>query len=253
MPTAARKSLFSLAKSIMLWVPNPITSGKILPMALSPKIAMPNDNPLETSNFFDSHEKRKTDCIKTIDTKPKNGPTTSDTKIIGSKLMFEYVCGNSGELSHKKLLIPYAVPDASAIGANALTDMWRNIASCANKIPANGALNPAEIAAATPPPKTISVEILSLKRDFIKAPRVAPKCTKGPYCPTDAPPAAEINATIVLDIPVFTSNSLSTRCAANIVSAGPCHDLIPSKFLTVVIKIAARLRVQKSMMNFLLK
>lgn len=54
--------------------------------------------------------------------------------------------------------------DASAIGAKALVEKWRNIASWAKTIPANGALKPAEIAAATPPPIMTSVVIRSFKR-----------------------------------------------------------------------------------------
>ena len=81
-------------------------------------------------------------------------------------------------------------------------------------MPASGALKPAEIAAATPQPIIISIVMRSLRVAFSNAPKVAPKCTSGPYCPTDAPPAAEKNAASVLAMPTFTSNSLSTLCAA---------------------------------------
>ena len=90
------------------------------------------------------------------------------------------------------------------------TKKWRNMASWAKIIPANGALKPADIAAATPPPRIISVLIRSLRIALIHEPKVAPKCTNGPYCPTDAPPAAERNAARVLATPVLISSSLST-------------------------------------------
>ena len=48
-------------------------------------------------------------------------------------------------------------------------------------MPANGALNPAEMAAATPPPRMTLVVILSFKVALINAPSVAPKWTNGPY------------------------------------------------------------------------
>ena len=49
-----------------------------------------------------------------------------------------------------------AVTEAIDIGAIARTEKWRKIASWANTIPAIGAPNPAEMAAATPQPKYTS-------------------------------------------------------------------------------------------------
>ena len=79
------------------------------------------------------------------------------------------------------MLITIAVPDANAIGANALNEKWRNIASWAKIMPVKGALKPADIAAATPPPRTISVLIRSLRIALSHEPSVAPKCTNGLY------------------------------------------------------------------------
>ena len=42
-------------------------------------------------------------------------------------------------------------------------------------MPANGALKPAEIAAATPPPRIMSVVMRSFRVALTKAPKVAPK------------------------------------------------------------------------------
>jgi len=47
--------------------------------------------------------------------------------------------------------------------------------------PVKGALKPADIAAATPPPRTISVLIRSLRIALSHEPSVAPKCTYGLY------------------------------------------------------------------------
>jgi len=48
-------------------------------------------------------------------------------------------------------------------------------------MPVKGALKPADIAAATPPPRTISVLIRNFRIALSHEPSVAPKCTKGPY------------------------------------------------------------------------
>ena len=71
-------------------------------------------------------------------------------------------------------------------------------------IPASGAPNPAEIAAATPLPIIMSCGILGMKLCLlINEDTVAPKCTKGPYMPTDAPPLIEINEARVDPKPPF--------------------------------------------------
>ena len=82
----------------------------------------------------------------------------------------------------------------TAIGAIALNEKCRNMASCAKIIPPIGELNPAEIAAATPHPMNVSFVSKSGNRLFIILPIVPPKCTRGPYCPTEAPPLAETKA-----------------------------------------------------------
>ena len=70
---------------------------------------------------------------------------------------------------------------AITIGVIALNEKCRKIASCAKITPTIGALNPAEIAAATPQPINTSVENLFPVICLSILPKVAPKCTKGPY------------------------------------------------------------------------
>ena len=60
------------------------------------------------------------------------------------------------------LLIPAAVILVMATGATALSEKWRSIVSQAKIVPAIGALNPAEIAPATPQPINTSALILPL-------------------------------------------------------------------------------------------
>ena len=88
-----------------------------------------------------------------------------------------------------------------------------------------GAPKPDEIAPATPHPMNISAVIGVMNFSLSHEPIVAPKCTIGPYCPTEAPPAAEKNAAKVLSKPALTFSSLSSRCAAYILSAGPSNFL----------------------------
>ena len=114
------------------------------------------------------------------------------------------------------------------------------MASWANIMPAIGAPKPADMAAATPHPITTSVPILILKNRFNAVLAVAPKCTNGPYWPTDALPDAEINAARVDANPVFVSNPSASWCAAYIESAGPFHFLIPNEYRTSKIKRAAK-------------
>ena len=79
------------------------------------------------------------------------------------------------------MLITIAVLDVNATGANTLNEKWRSIASWAKIIPVKGALKPVDIAAATPPPRTISVLIRNLRIALSHEPSVAPKCTNGLY------------------------------------------------------------------------
>ena len=105
--------------------------------------------------------------------------------------------------------------------------------------PAKGALNPAEIAAATPHPIKISGFILNLKYFLMNRPIVEPKWTRGPYCPTDPPPLITINAARVDPKPFLVSDAAFSLCAAYIESAGPAQRVIFSHFLNPVIKSAA--------------
>ena len=91
------------------------------------------------------------------------------------------------------------------IGATAETEKRLSSASCAKIIPAMGALNPEEIAAATP--QAIKTSCLTkLRENFVIIVEiVAPKWTRGPYWPTEAPALAEINAASVEPRPTFTS------------------------------------------------
>ena len=50
-----------------------------------------------------------------------------------------------------------------------------------------------------------------------------PKCTKGPYCPTEAPPEIDIAEAKVDNKPASVFGLWEGRCAAKILSAGPCH------------------------------
>ena len=81
-----------------------------------------------------------------------------------------------------------------------------------------------------------------------KAEHVAPKCTNGPYWPTDAPPLAEINAENVERNPVFTSNSVDGLWALKITSAGPWYRDILSDLLTRIIMMAAKNRKTNGVM-----
>ena len=129
-----------------------------------------------------------------------------------------------------------------AIGAIALKEKCLKIASCANIIPAIGALKPAEIAAATPQPIKISFDNSPLIFLLIKFPIVPPRCTKGPYWPTDAPPPADIKAENVDRKPVLISNSVVGLCALNMTSAGPWYLDILSNFFNIIIVMAATVR-----------
>ena len=134
------------------------------------------------------------------------------------------------------------------MGAIALKEKCLNIASWANIIPPIGELKPAEMAAATPQPMKISFDKRAGTCLFIKLPIVPPKCTNGPYWPTEAPPLAEINAENVERNPVFTSNSVDGLWALKITSAGPWYRDILSDLLTRIIMMAAKNRKTNGVM-----
>ena len=74
-------------------------------------------------------------------------------------------------------------------------------------MPAKGALKTDEIAAATPAPIIMSCGIFG--KNFlllINAAQVAPKCTNGPYRPTEAPPLIEKKQAIVDRKPALISS-----------------------------------------------
>ena len=106
-----------------------------------------------------------------------------------------------------------AVKLEMAIGVTAFIEKCLSKASWAKIKPAIGALNPADIAAAVPQPMKTSVLNMFFVKNLILVPKVAPKCTSGPYWPTDAPPPALIKAAKVEKYPVLMSISLSVLCA----------------------------------------
>ena len=111
-----------------------------------------------------------------------------------------------------------------------------------------GELKPAEIAAATPQPMKMSFDKspgIFLLRKF---PIVPPKWTNGPYCPTDAPPLAEIKAENVERNPVFVSNSVVGLWALKITSAGPWYRDMLSNLFTIIIRAAAKNRKKNGVM-----
>ena len=142
---------------------------------------------------------------------PKTGPATSaDGSIcVMSKLLESNV--KSGATSKSLSLNQTALMLAIAMGAMALMEKCLRMASCAKTKPAMGALKPAAMAPATPHPINTSVVRTPPVICLRKLPIVAPKCTSGPYCPTDAPPLAEMKAASVDPKPARTSSSLSVR------------------------------------------
>ena len=68
---------------------------------------------------------------------------------------------------------------------------------------------------------------------------VDPKCTRGPYCPTEPPPLVTISAASVEPSPFFVSVDTFALCAAYIESAGPAQSLIFIHLRNNVIKVAA--------------
>ena len=65
------------------------------------------------------------------------------------------------------------------------------------------------------------------------APIVAPKCTKGPYCPTEPPAEIETMAEKEARKPDFIFNFYLLECADRITSGGPCQRLPRPSFLNV--------------------
>ena len=101
---------------------------------------------------------------------------------------------------------------AIAMGKRALNEKCLKTASCAKIMPPIGALNPADIAAATPQLiKTSGGIILTLVICERKLAILAPKFTNGPYWPTGAPALNETSAAKVDPTPRFKSSSLSVR------------------------------------------
>ena len=107
-------------------------------------------------------------------------------------------------------------------------------------MPPIGELKPAEIAAATPHPIKMSFDNSLGTFLFMRFPIVPPRCTNGPYCPTDAPPLAEMKAENVDKKPVLASSSLVGLCALKITSAGPWYREIFNILFTNNIVIAAK-------------
>ena len=82
-------------------------------------------------------------------------------------------------------------------------------------MPAIGALKTDDIAAATPAPIIISCGILGINFLLLRnVAQVAPKCTNGPYIPTEAPPLIEKKQAIVERKPAFISSVPPFWCAA---------------------------------------
>ena len=67
----------------------------------------------------------------------------------------------------------------------------------------------------------------------------APKCTTGPYCPTDAPALAEVKAARVDNMPTLIWKGSFGTWAERIVSAGPCHLAIPLSLFSAKMTPAA--------------
>ena len=74
---------------------------------------------------------------------------------------------------------------------------------------------------------------------------VPPKCTKGPYIPTEAPPLIEIKEARVDPNPPFKSSVPALLCAAKIVSAGPNHLGNFKKYINKATKIELGIHISK--------
>ena len=124
---------------------------------------------------------RRTASMKITATTPKIGPINSAIGRSDAMSAVTPSMVNRRELPNIWSLNQAALTLATAIGAMARIEKWRRIASCANTIPAMGALNPAAIAPATPQPMKTSVVSAPPVTCRRKLPIVAPKCTSGPY------------------------------------------------------------------------
>ena len=195
-------------------VPSPRTSGTAVPAR--PVITAATNNNL-AGDQPDLAAKRAEERIANMNstaTMPKTGPATrAEGNICVISKPLESI-ENSGSTSKILSVNQTALMLAIAIGAMALMEKCLRMASCAKISPAMGALKPAAIAPATPHPMNTSVVSTPPVICRRKLPIVAPKCTSGPYCPTDAPPLAEMKAASVDPKPARTSSSLSARCAA---------------------------------------
>ena len=140
--------------------------------------------------------------------------------------------------------------EETIIGARALTEKWRSIASQAKTTPAIGATNPADIAAAAPQATYTSGFNFVGSTDLTSAPTEEPKWSTGPYWPTDAPPLAEINAAVVDKNPSRTGKGVETRCVLRIVSAGPCQrSMSKARFNPKIKRAAATSAIQRVTSN----
>ena len=90
--------------------------------------------------------------IKSIATRPKSGEIRRITGVISKSFGAFSITFKPPAPEKRPVPIVDAVMEAIAIAPPALREKRRKIASCANTKPAIGALNPAEIAAATPQP-----------------------------------------------------------------------------------------------------
>ena len=123
------------------------------------------------------------------------------------------------------------------------------MASQAKITPAMGAPNPADIAAAAPQATYTSGFSFVGSTVRMSAPTEEPKWSTGPYCPTDAPPLAEINAAVVDKNPSLTGKGVEARCVLSIVSAGPCQRSIAKALLSPKMNRAAVTNANQRVMS----
>ena len=139
-----------------------------------------------------------------------NRPGTASNNWNGTSAIFKI--GVIISISFATML---AVIEEREMDVSARIEKCRIIISCANIMPAIGALNTDDIAAATPAPIMISCGMLSINfLLLIYAAQVAPKWTNGPYNPTEAPPLIEKKETIVDVKPNLISSVPPFWCAA---------------------------------------
>ena len=235
-PYSSEKILF------ISFVPRPSISGKKIPKdpQINDAIIIKYDGfkPLSFAVF----PPRRMPNIKRIASKPKAGEQIKTIGVISERL------GAFATIFRPRVSLKTPVPTVDAvieditIAPPALKEKCLKIASCAKTKPAIGALKPADIAAATPQPINIPGGSLFDVKLSKNVATVAPKCTRGPYWPTEAPPLAEINAVKVDPNPFFTSIELFIWCEAKIASGGPCQRSILKIFLIIIINMAANKR-----------